>query len=375
MWRRSMMRRHYDYWKNFARFVIWQRVKVNSVRARRAVRSWYARKQRIRVARAQTALARTHFLRAFSLATFKQWVMFTRFEQRTFRRQWTQACALYRQRLLEVAWARLKARAHFMRASKHFVRKVEARCMSAWRACVVAILAERRAAELQNRVNVERAARAIEVVVKADVAAEEARVFQEQTASLEAFEAEAARIREEERLAAQRLEADRELRRRRLLEAQRVASEAGYVRRKERFQRLFEEEWRARVKASVFGARAAAEAYCASKEGRDAMAADAKKMLMASDVTQLNQEESTWFAEFNLKASCLAGYVRQFPLAASLAPTLTMFPGSLLSHYRTAAFTLSGRLTRRPTRRSSCSTSTSTRCASTTPFSSRQRTT
>ena len=305
MWRRIVMNRHFERWKSFARFVIWQRIKVNSVRARRAVRKWYAYKQAQRVAKAKTLLARTHFLRAFSNALFRHWHAYTRTETRTFRAQWARACACDRHSKLTRAFRRLHDHAKTLRTMKHFAARLAMRVLVGWKTAAHMLRDERRAADMQARVNEERRRRALETVHKAEDDQEERRRFEAEAAAFEAFQAEAARLQEEQRLETMRREAERTLHTLALLKAQRSASEENYAKRRAAFRAAFEDEWRARIKAAVFGARAAAEAYCSTSEGRLQMAEDAKKMLMAANVEQVNQEDSTWYAVFDLKDGCI----------------------------------------------------------------------
>ena len=305
LWRSVMLAKHFARMKFYTRFVIWQRIKVNSIRARRAVRNWYARKQIIRVDRAQSTIARTHFLNAFMSSNFKQWFIYTRFEQRKFKMCWEQACQFNRHCMLAHAWSRCKMRTKFVRACKFYVAHLAARVLAGWHSAVQALLREKREIKLRARVQEETQFRAAEVVHKTAVAEEAQAVFEEETADYEAFAVEAARLAEEKRLEEARLLAEKHLTMVRLLEAQRTASEENYLKRKAAFIKKFEDGWKARIKSAVFGARAEAEQYCASKDGKFEMSENAKKMLMANNVEQLNQEDSTWYAEFDLTDGCI----------------------------------------------------------------------
>ena len=305
LWRSVMLSKHFARMKFFTRFVIWQRIKVNSVRARRAVRNWYARKQIIRVDRAQSTIARTHYLNAFMTSTFKQWFIYTRYEQRKFKKEWEQASKFNRHCLLAHAWSRCKMRTKFVRACKFYVAHLAARVLAGWHSTVQDLLREKREIKMRARVQEETQFRVAEVVHKTAVAEEAQAAFEEQTAEYEAFAAEAARLAEEKRLEEARDLAERHLIKVRKLEAQRTASEENYLKRKAAFIKKFEDGWKARIKSAVFGARAEAEQYCASKDGKNEMSENAKKMLMASNVEQLNQEDSTWYAEFDLTDGCI----------------------------------------------------------------------
>jgi hypothetical protein len=132
------------------------------------VRAWYAYKQLQRVRKARTLLARTHYLRAFSLALFRHWHAFTRTETRTFRAQWAQACACDRHSKLTRAFRRVHDHAKTLRSMKHFAARLAQRVVEGWKAAVRMLREERRAAEMQARVNEERRRRALEVVAVTD---------------------------------------------------------------------------------------------------------------------------------------------------------------------------------------------------------------
>jgi hypothetical protein len=305
LWRQRQLLAHFSRWKSFVRFVIWERVKVNSMRARRAVRMWFLFRRERRLAKAKARLADAHHLRSFLRLAFRQWVLFHRVSTRSNEAKWAAAVALHRHTLLTTSVRVLADRAKDRRARKHYAAVMALRCMHAWVSATNMWKQERASTEVSARVAESRLLRTKEELERQDREADEAAAYAAETAAYEAFLADAERTKEEERLAKMRADADRKLRDHKITQMQLAAREANYLLHKEEFRSKFEAEWDARINAAVQEARDEAAAYAATKEGKEVMREDAKILLMGETPESVSQAESDFRAIFDMSDGCI----------------------------------------------------------------------
>lgn len=295
----------FQLWKGFARFGIWQRVKTNSLRARRAVRKWFMRAKESKVWKVKVQLADSHAFMSILRSTFKQWKLFKRIEVRETETRELQATRFQQHTLKEKYFKRLQARAKLMRARKHYAASIAHKLLRAWVSAVNLWKRDRATTDLAARVADERLQKTREEIIRQDdeAAAEEA--YNAEVEAFEQFQREAERVQEEQRMQKLREDAERKLRDNRIMKMQLEAREVNYRRRMEVFKQRFEHEWAAKIKAAVMGARAEAQAYCESKDGKLAMKEDAKILLMGDTVEAVSQEESDFSAHFDMSDGCI----------------------------------------------------------------------
>lgn len=303
LWRQKQLNTHFGRWKSYIRFLVWERVKINSMRARRMVRIWYTVSKDANVWRAKVALADAHYLQHITISTFRQWTLAHQVTVRTNATKWRQALTFHRHAVLERTFQALLDRAKLMRARKHYAARLVMKCLQGWVEATNLWKKDRAATDLAAKVAEERIKRTQEEIERQDREREAAEAAAAEAAAYAEFMREAERTKEEQRLTKMREDADRKLQDNRITKMQLEAREVNYHLRKEAFRQAFEEEWAEKIRLAVLEARAEATLYCLKE--RDAMREDAKTLLMGETVQAVTQEESDFRALFDMSDGCI----------------------------------------------------------------------
>lgn len=276
-------------WKTVARELIWERVKINSLRVRRACRSWALFAVQRRVTRAKNALAETWHYQVFMRRYFRAWSKISKVQGMAFNAMSTRAVNLYESTLKMKCFQALAIRAKYMRAARHYVAVLLHRSFHNWARAVAIARAQRLQ---QTMVETLRHTKLLETNKVFEMALDEyereTRAKEEEEAYAE-FEQQVFHAALEDFQKQEALEAEKKAKREKILEMQRQARRINFKKERERFDAEFEATWQEKIQTGVELAKKRALEWCLSEEGHGLTLTNAKQIVdarVAEFVTQ-----------------------------------------------------------------------------------------